>query len=540
MDEGGSFGAEAKFDLLTEQLIRTVRNDRREERLSLPQILAGCAADRIASFPALRAHQAPAWRAFLVQTAVMGIEVLGLSQAPGDDAEAWADVLRALTPECADTAWSLVGPPSRPAFFQPPVSDLSAYLGEVATPDALDVLVTSKNHDAKAERLFNAREDDWVFALVSLQTQEGFMGAGNFGIARMNGGFGSRPYLMLRAADGGGFWAGFRRDVDGLLAQRAKWMRAAEQRGFDLAQGVRLLWTKPWDGKGQFTIDQLHPLFVEICRRVRLEIRDGAIIAKTASSSASRIAAKDLNGNLDDPWGAVNLGDAPKMLSMTSGGFGYRRMVQLLFGDTDRKYRRGILAQPQPSEKNSDLILEAFALARGQGKTEGFHTRSVFIPGRQVPELADADLGAAHRLAEIANARVQMAGETWLKALRTALIVLTQKGPAEPAWKKPANEPMTRDAQTRFDALVDEAFFPALWRDVDLGTDEARERAWALDLAHMARKVFAQAVDAAPRSDARRIIAHARAANMLEGGLHTALPSLRNAKPENADVVDRT
>lgn len=534
MVDGGWSECELKFDLLHEPLISAEVGNGAREQLTLPQVLAACAADKIASFPALRAHQAPAWRAFLVQTAVMGVEALGLAQAPEDDPEAWADILRALTPDCADTAWRLIAPHDKVAFFQPPAQNPEGYSGVVATPDALDVLVTSKNHDAKAERQINAAAEDWIFALVSLQTQEGFMGAGNFGIARMNGGFGSRPYLMIRYAHSRSFWSGFRRDVDALLCQQAQRLRTAEQRGFQSEEGLRLLWTRAWDGNEQLTIDQLNPLFVETCRRVRLRVQDGRIIARTASSTASRVAAKDFNGDLEDPWGAVEQGDKPKLLSMTSDGFGYRRMVQLLFGDGARTYRRGLAACPQPSERDKDLVLEAFALARGQGKTEGFHTRSVFIPRRQTLALTDRDAG----LAQLANDRVRMAGETWSKAVRPALIMLTQKGPEEPSWKKPTNEPMTRDAQSRFDTAVDAAFFPALWRDAELESGEARERAWSEDLAAIARAVFRQAVDTAPRSDARRMIAEARATNMLDGGIYNALPALRSTKHEVVDVVD--
>ncbi len=505
--------------------------------LSLPEILAKLSVARVVSFPALRAHQAPAWRAFLVQVAVMGIETLELASVPGDDPAAWEQVLRALTPDCADTAWSLIAPPDKPAFLQPPVSDLLEYRGRISTPDALDMLVTSKNHDAKIERQLKAGEDDWAFALVSLQTQEGFMGNGNFGIARMNGGHGSRPYLMLRPADSASFWNGFRRDVDALLAARQSRVHQAEQRGFDVANGVKLLWLKPWDGRQQLSIDQLNPLFVEICRRVRLVRENGRIVAATASSTATRIAAQDFKGDLNDPWGAVESGDEPKLLSMTSDGFTYKRMVQILFGDASRKYRRGFLAEPAKAEKQQDLLLECFALARGQGKTEGFHTRTVFLPRRVAWGLAEGT--EAEALARIANARVEIAGIVASKALRPALIMLTQKGPEEPAWKKPANEPMTRDALARFDAAVDKIFFPALWRDLDLETEEARERAWASDLATIARQTFVEALDAAPRSEVRRIIAEARARTMLESGLYKHLPSLRNTKAmEGDDVTD--
>ncbi|MDX2266441.1 MAG: type I-E CRISPR-associated protein Cse1/CasA [Hyphomicrobiales bacterium] len=503
--------------------------------LPLPELLGKLSVARVVSFPALRAHQAPAWRAFLVQVAVMGIETIGLDEAPGDDPAAWGQVLRALTPDSADTAWSLIAPPDKPAFLQPPAPDMKEYTGRISTPDALDVLVTSKNHDAKVERQSEADQDDWAFALVSLQTQEGFMGAGNFGISRMNGGFGSRPYLMMRAADSLSFWDGFRRDVDALLAARQSRFVQAERRGFDVTDGVKLLWLKPWDGRQQLSVDELNPLFVEICRRVRLIHENGRIVAATASSAKARIAAKDFKGDLNDPWGAVESGDEQKLLSITSDGFNYKRMVQILFGDASRKYRRGLLAEPAKAEKKQDLLLECFALARGQGKTEGFHTRSVSLPRRAAWGLSDGT--EAEALARLANERVEVSGTVASKALRPALIVLTQKGPEEPAWKKPANEPMTRDALARFNAAVDETFFPALWRDLDLGTDEAREKAWANDLAAIARQTFVEALDAAPRSEVRRIIAEARARNMLESSLYKHLPSLRNTKAMEADNV---
>ena len=67
----------------------------------------------------------------------------------------------------------------------------------VAAPDELDVLITAKNHDLKRSAGRPGAAQDWIFALVSLQTGEGYGGSGNHGIARMNGGSSSRLMLGL-------------------------------------------------------------------------------------------------------------------------------------------------------------------------------------------------------------------------------------------------------------------------------------------------------------------------------------------------------
>ena len=84
--------------------------------------------------------------------------------------------------------------------MQPPASSadkLGEYKNTVGTPDELDMLVTSKNHDVKSAVAESASANDWIFALISLQTSEGFSGAGNYGISRMNGGLGCRPAFSI-------------------------------------------------------------------------------------------------------------------------------------------------------------------------------------------------------------------------------------------------------------------------------------------------------------------------------------------------------
>ena len=141
---------ENAMNLLEDRLIRTDSGE-----LTLPETLAELCADTIRAFPGLRHHQAPVWHAFLVQLAALALEAAGSAELPGD-AAGWRWALRCLTPDWPeDEPWRLVTSADRPAFFQPPVpgGDLAPFKRRVDAPDALDVLVTSKNHDVKAERI---------------------------------------------------------------------------------------------------------------------------------------------------------------------------------------------------------------------------------------------------------------------------------------------------------------------------------------------------------------------------------------------------
>lgn len=510
------------INLLEDAYIRVELVGGTAKAITLPEVLA---TDNIVRFPALRPHQAPAWHAFLVQVAAMGCEALGLAEPPRDDPTAWAEALRALTTDWPDDApWRLISPPDQPALLQAPVpgGDMTAFKGRIETPDALDLLVTSKNHDLKAERMSAAEPDDWLFALVSLQTQEGVMGAGKYGIARMNGGYGSRPTMRLKPSDAS-FGRGVMRDVRILLRNRDRLREAAAEIGMLQNAALGLLWLEPWDGSKQIALGELHPLFVEICRRVRLlPTESGGIVAVETGSAAARIAAKQQLGVLCDPWAPVELGDQPKTLSITSEGFSYRRVSELLFGSEKRNYTRPLLARAAPDETTARMTLVVSALARGQGKTEGFHTRELPLPPKASAALAGDD-ARMEALAHRAQRRIRLTGDVAGKALRPALIVLLQKGPAEAAWSKPSNEPLAAPWLTRFDRRIDAVFFDKLWASLDM-SDEQEELDWAGTLRALARATFDQAVEAAPRSEDRRIIAVARATNLLEGALFKLLP----------------
>ena len=82
-------------------------------------------------------------------------------------------LLRGTTPEYdGDQPWQLIfDDPSHPAFMQCPARDgLSDYRGLRMSPDDLDILVTSKNHDIKQTTATEGAPEDWLFALIDLQT----------------------------------------------------------------------------------------------------------------------------------------------------------------------------------------------------------------------------------------------------------------------------------------------------------------------------------------------------------------------------------
>jgi CRISPR system Cascade subunit CasA len=490
---------------------------------SLPLTLELMFEDAVLDFSALRPHQGPAWHAFLVQLAFLATED---GEVP-TDAEGWAAALRGLTREWPhDEPWCLVAPAEAPAFLQSPApgGDLRSYGTRIATPDELDPLVTSKNHDLKAARMRAATPEEWVFALVNLQTTEGFMGAGKYGIMRMNGGYGSRPFLGIHPMGGPG--ARFRRDLAVLRRRRDALFARAQ--GFATGRDVRLLWLEPWDGSRSLPISDLHPLVIEICRRVRLvTLPDGALEARGTGTAAPRVAARELRGVTGDPWAPVESGkDGAKVLSIGADGFGWRRMKALILSapGADRAFERPLLAKAVAEDGEAAEIIAA-ALARGQGKTEGFHLRRVPITNRfAVRALAD-DGEERQRLARLSEDFATHAMTAANRCLRPALFMLLQKGPETITLDRQSTAAQVGPWTQRFDRLIDQAFFDRLWTGAE--SEEAARQAldaWDRWLHQAAFQVFDLAVEAAPRTDQRRIFAAARARDLLSGALRRHLP----------------
>jgi CRISPR system Cascade subunit CasA len=504
------------FNLLDKQLIRwRCVAEGALHRGSLPMLFAAMAADTVRDFPALRAHQRHPWHAFLAQLAAIALHRAAQDQ-PWTAAADWRTALLALTPDDADgAAWCLVAPPDRPALLQPavPGERPADWKNLLLAADELDMLVTSKNHDLKVARVRRAESDDWLFALVSLQTQEGFLGAGNYGISRMNGGFASRPGVGVAPLGAWGQrWAA---DVASLLSQRE---RIADTQGLASEGGHELLWLLPWSGFDSLAIQLLDPLYIEICRRVRLEVVDKSLQARTTGSKTARVAGKERNGATGDAWTPIDTAES-KALTVSAAGFEYRLMSELLAGS---RFTQGAAWRLDGWPQDATLQLVAQATARGKGKTEGYHERRVPISPRLRRLLAGPQ---RMTVAKIAKQRIEDIAAL-RKLLWRALVLLFANGESN-GQSDSIGDKAGRFARP-FEQREDLRFFDDLALEVE-ADDEARhaERVrWLLALVDRAEAVLHEAFDAGPRSGMQRYKARSAALSRFHGGLRGVKPVL--------------
>lgn len=492
-------------DLLVEPVFHVTMPGGHRAVLTLPGVLAELARDDIVSFDHLRPHQEHAWYAFLVQLVAIALNEEGLALDQADEPR-WRERLLRLTKDHGGHApWCLIVEDlSLPAFMQPPLQEgeITEFKEPVAEPDApdLDLLVTAKGHDVKPGRASIPRLDHWPLTLVALQTMQGYSGAKNYGIARMNGGYGSRPCVTF--APGPGWGSRLRRDVGILLGIRKN---LAEQFGYRQQGGGALMWLEPWDGLSALDLRNLDPYFIEVCRRVRLAEHDGKLIARTKGTVATRTNAGLYAGNLGDPW--MPVGADGKALSVSGkSGFGYQRSAELLFG-------RDFV--PSPTQIVTDLgagdvMFFAWALSRGQGKTEGLHERWVPLPARVRRRLLTESDRAS--FGELARQRVQTVRTLQDRVLRPALCVLLQGAPGRLKLRDNRASRWVR----QHDAAVDQLFFPRLWRDLERDSATAQTD-WQRELINLGRALVREAETSVPLSAARRYGAIAAAEGMFEG-----------------------
>lgn len=468
------------------------------------------AKGEVRGFPAMRPHQRPAWHMFLVQLGALAAWSAQYDELP-DDTDAWASALRGLTPDYPnDEPWRLfVEDRSSPAFLQPPDPGNLRW-PSVSTPDELDLLISSKNHDVKKAVARKATPEDWVFALVSLQTCEGYGGAGNHGIARMNGGSSSRPMLGLApskardlSVDPAAWW---RRDALQLISKR----NLGENLPIGETGGPALLWCLDWPEANQLDVRHLDPWFIEVCRRVRLTYSGNEIRAERATSKVARIHAKANKGNVGDPWAPVHRAEE-KALTLSGGDFDYARLCELLFSG-DWEVPRLASAE---SGDTDDMLLVAEALSRGNSKTEGFKSRVINVPGNVLPFFS-SDTASSLSKAQIAEIKA------FDSALRNALALVAAGGNRDNIDKK--HYAHTHPARRQFDRAADRIFFPNLWRRLSVATQspDAEFKAkceFLAELRESAEAVLERALPSMPCAAISRPRAEARARREFRAAL---------------------
>jgi CRISPR system Cascade subunit CasA len=499
---------ELKFSLLTEPLIRYRRAaDGGTVHASLPQLFVALAADEVRDYPALRPHQRHPWHAFLVQLAAIALHKANRN-TPFETAQEWHDALLALTPDDPDgAAWCLVSPPSRPALLQAAVvgGSIAEWKSAVFAADEIDMLVTSKNHDIKASRARRSQPEDWLFALLSLQTQEGFLGAGNYGISRMNGGFASKPGVGVAAV--GLHGARWTRDFSALLAQRE---RTAEACSLQADGGLALVWLAPWDGLGSLSFSRLDPFYIEICRRIRLQSACDEISAIGTGSKVARIAAKELNGLTGDAWTPIDV-EGGKALTITAKGFHYELVSELMFSGNYQPPVAHNLAKPANGQ---GLVLIAQGISRGKGKTEGYHERRVPISAKARSILTSNQKDS---LARLAGQRIIVI-EKMRKLLWVSLVILFNSGKSGDSSK--SDEVKATRCSDPFEKAEDARFFDDLNEEIDATDSTAQRLQWMLGLVQRAEAILKLAFVAGPRSGIQKYRAQSAALSRFHNALH--------------------
>ncbi len=481
-----------RLNLLENRLVSVTTKSARVS-LSLPQVLELLGRNEILSFETLQPHQTHAWHAFTVQLAAILLHANGESE-PSQPAERWAAWMREAT-QGDDAPWCLVSDVKKPAFLQPPVGEgsLAGWKGPRIAPDDLDILVTAKNHDVKMNRVICAAPEHWIYALLNLQTMQGFLGAGNYGIARMNGGFSNRPGIGL--TDGitlGGRFAG---DVRALLSKRTKIVETFQ---FQDKGGHALIWTLPWDGTRSIDLSQCDPFFIESCRRVRLQLVSDRIEVFYTSTKSERVAS--VAGRTGDPWTPIDK-EKDTALTVSASGFSYERVSRLLF-DHDEVSPSAAM---DTEVARSDPHFVAWALVRGQGKTEGLHERALPVDRAVMEQIKLPE--ARQALSDQAKWRIEAVKIARLRILKPALCSLFQGGPE-------AKLDLTDDRANRWlDALddeIDRVFFPHLFRTFRDDEVVAIE-SWRREVLGLARKQLEHAMHGGPVFIQRRYRAEAAA-----------------------------
>ena len=522
------------YNLLTEPLIRYDCADGSRVPASLPEVFTALMADTVEAFPALRPHQRHAWHAFLVQLGAMAMHRAGL-EVPPQSVDEWARIIRGLTPEWPDDEpWHLVVEDIiKPAFMQAPSSSkerIADYKRKSLTPDQLDPLDMANNHDLKRFVVPAAEKDSWIFALITEQTTDAHM-ANNPAISRISG-KGSRLAFSL-APSPVRVGTHVRRDIIGLLSQ---WESIAEGYPTNI-NGHQLLWTLAWDGLERMTLAELHPLYIEICRRRRLHAHpDGSLYARRARGTSTRIVGAStadgkaaLKGRTGDPWIPVNI-QREKALTLSSGiGYTYRCIVDCLnlAGRNAGNWALPLLCKTTESERDGHqpmtLVCRGTAPGKNQRKTGGYYERVIPLRSKTAQVFGRRD--DTVELGKIAEERIQDIARVE-DILHLAIATFAADGDSNKKRHrngKPSPSSVAQYWVNALDEIIDIHFFEELQDEFDKDSRDERDvvrNQWREVLVRSkAYRVLFWAQQSLPCKDYYR--AAATAQNIFRGRVYT-------------------
>ncbi len=508
--------------------------------MSLPELFAAFERDEAASFPALQGHQTWPWHVFLVQLACHCLEIAianEKTQLPEPDParpwelvgvhtpEEWYDMIRAIVPDGAqlypdDEPWCLVVDDwSKPAFMQVPVADADKkdYKGEAVHPDDLDLLVSSKNFDIKSGAVVSSIED-WVFALISLQTNAGFLGRGNYGCARQNGGWSCRPIFTLQSrTTPGSRWG---RDARVIL-EHLHGGGSDDDEIYTVCEnpdGTRLLWLEPWNGTHSLQPRDLHPLFIEISRRLRAQLRGGEVIFKKAASKTIRVDSSATCGDLKDPW-EPTISDE-KNVKVFGSKPDYANIARILANakiktskSKEEKFNRPLLLRYHEGiDPLTGVSACCSAVMKGQGKTEEYIENTVPVDVEELIDTTSLWTAAQEMLTLIKNAKNSVLGVALAEYMSCGK---SADGRGDVDWNSTPVKDWTAPIKDAMDKEAGEKLFQYIWNVSRMCgpngeiTDPAWLDPWKKVLKDLVRKYYELGVDSLPCSASQKIKARA-------------------------------
>ncbi|OON87121.1 type I-E CRISPR-associated protein Cse1/CasA [Pyramidobacter sp. YE332] len=511
-------------NLLTERWLSVENPQGAVRRLSLPELFSALERNEVAAFPALLPHQAGPWHVFLVQLACHCLETAGQIEnlPPPDPKSSWAmlgrhspdewrEMIRGVVPDYSrkfplDEPWCLVTDDlNKPAFMQVPApdGDFADYRGEAPLPDDLDLLISAKNFDVKSGVMKRPSAEEWIFALISLQTNSGFLGRGNYGVARQNGGWSIRPILTLQSSSSPG--ARWGRDARVILNCPPDWELYAFCRS---EKETRLLWLEPWNGKTSSALRDLHPLFIEICRRVRAVRSGNSVSVKKAASACARVNIEKTGGNLRDPWEPVVF---DKQGSHVFGSnLNYANLARIL-AEAEGMQKPLLLRYHKGIDDPEATQAWCSALRKGQGKTEGYEER--LIP------VSVAGVSDKFTLWRAAGAMITLVKTAKNTVLGVALARFMQCGKSADGngtidWNSSAVKNWIPVVKNKMEDKVETLFFRYLWDTCSRMTDgEITDESWLVPwktcLRRLVRKYYEIGVSSLPGSVSQSVKARA-------------------------------
>jgi CRISPR system Cascade subunit CasA len=284
---------------------------------------------------------------------------------------------------------------------------------------------------------------------------------------------------------------------------------------------LALVWLAPWDGLNSLSFSKLDPFYVEICRRIRLQAVGEVITSIGTGSKAARIAAKELNGLTGDAWTPIDV-EGGKALTITSNGFNYKLVSELMFGG---KFQAPVAHNVTQAVKEKSLVLIAQGITRGQGKTEGYHERHVPISPKVRGLLI---INQKAPLAQLSGQRIATIGEV-RKLLWVALAVLFASGKIGD--NSDGNKAKASKFSDPFEVAEDARFFDDLNEEIEAEDPAEQRLQWMLGLVGRAEAILKIAFVAGPRNGVQKYRAQSAALSRFRGGLRgdkSPLPELAN------------